>query len=276
VKRSDKIIEIGPGYNPLVSRVAGWNCYSLDHATQEELQDKYRGEANVDIAKIEPIDFIWKQGVIESAVPAEHLGTFDACIASHVLEHVPDFVGFFKSVSRFLKAEGILSLAIPDKRFCFDYFQSLSTTPDMLNAQRNSRHTKKTICSSAAFSVTSAGARAWSQHPVGHLAFIDPDLAHAKRAFDQHEEDQNASYVDSHCWYFTPGSFELVLLELGSLGLIDFKIERVFPTSGCEFYVALRQDKPPVLSSSQLSERRLSLLQQIVLELRDQANLLVR
>jgi predicted SAM-dependent methyltransferase len=78
--------------------------------------------------------------------PANHRGTFDGVIASHVIEHFPDLLGFFLAAERMLKPDGILSLVVPDKRFCFDYFQSVSLTGDVHDAhsEQRSRHTRKT------------------------------------------------------------------------------------------------------------------------------------
>ena len=34
-------------------------------------------------------------------------------------------------------------------------------------------------------------------------------------------------YVDAHAWTFTPSSFELLILELRALGLLDLAVERI-------------------------------------------------
>ena len=95
--RSMKILEIGPSYNPVAPKAEGWNCFSIDHDTQENLRAKYTGHP-VDIRRIEPVDFIWRDGPLDAVIPEEHMGTFDACIASHVIEHFPIR---FRSCARF-------------------------------------------------------------------------------------------------------------------------------------------------------------------------------
>ena len=37
-------------------------------------------------------------GSLDEAVPSELHGTFDACIASHVFEHIPDPIGLLGSL----------------------------------------------------------------------------------------------------------------------------------------------------------------------------------
>ena len=46
---------------------------------------------------------------------------FDYFIANHVVEHIPDFIGFFQDISERLNDGGIFFLAIPDCRFTFDH-----------------------------------------------------------------------------------------------------------------------------------------------------------
>ena len=67
---------------------------------------------------------------------------YDWIIASHVIEHMPDLVAFFRQAARLLKPGGSLSLVIPDKRYCFDYFRWPSTTGDVLQAfaEQRRRH----------------------------------------------------------------------------------------------------------------------------------------
>ncbi len=82
--RNDKILEIGPSFSPIAPKSEGWNSFSLDHASMDELKEKYQAYANLDVSKVEPVDFVWKLGPIESAVPS-NTSDFLACIASHVL-----------------------------------------------------------------------------------------------------------------------------------------------------------------------------------------------
>jgi len=74
-------------------------------------------------------------------------GTFDAFIASHVIEHTTDLIGFLDTAETLLCPSGIVILAIPDKRYCFDYFRPLTTTGEVLcaSASRRSRHTRRII-----------------------------------------------------------------------------------------------------------------------------------
>ncbi|MEI9970894.1 MAG: methyltransferase domain-containing protein [Ignavibacteriota bacterium] len=98
----------------------------LDHATAEELKEKYRGAHPIE--RIEPVDYLWRGGPIESAIPSSEHGTFDAVIASHVLEHIPDPIGFFLSCAKLLTRGEFVALILPDKRAMFDFFKPLTAT----------------------------------------------------------------------------------------------------------------------------------------------------
>jgi hypothetical protein len=79
-------------------------------------------------------------------------------------------------------------------------------------------------------------------------------------------------YVDCHGWQFTPASFELIITELTALSIIDFEIEKIFPSEGCEFIALLRKSQGPQMDSAELASKRLGLLHRIVEELGVQAD----
>jgi hypothetical protein len=97
ITKNDKIIEIGPSYNPLTPKTDGWRSHVLDHTGKAGLVEKYRNDPSVDVTKIENVDFVWADGPLSGAVPAEHHGTFDVLVASHVFEHIPDLIGTLRS-----------------------------------------------------------------------------------------------------------------------------------------------------------------------------------
>lgn len=276
VSREMKILEIGPAYSPLASRSRGWNSFSLDHATQEELREKYKGSQPIE--RIEPVDFVWKKGPIETAIPEQELRTFDVLIASHVLEHIPDPIAFFLSAAKILKPNGLISLVLPDKRFAFDFFKPLTTTSDYLYAHlhRRSRHTKKTAFDNVACNVAESGKIVWGSGAVGSFGFFGEEvLTKAKQAFDEHVEDESGPYVDYHATIYTPSSFALILFELGQMGVIPFRVECAFPTQGCEFFVTLRHRTPARMTIDAVHEERLRLMKGAIREVAQQGRWLL-
>jgi SAM-dependent methyltransferase len=275
VDRSMRILELGPLTGPIAPRSDGWLTSVVDHATRDELVEKYRSDLNVETSRIEEVDIIWSGGPLDEAVPSKLHGTYDAFIASHVFEHIPDPIGLLCSLERILRPTGVVSLVVPDKRFCFDFFKPLSSVGELLDAHASQavRHSRKARFDHDAYSISADGDFAFSRRPVREIAFF-VSLEDAKRAFDAYRAESDAPYVDVHGWVFTPSSFELAILELSTLKMIDFSIERSFPTEGCEFYVTLRRGRVTHGSAQDLQELRLDLLRQTFAEIREQIDML--
>lgn len=137
----------------------------------------------------------------------------------------------------------MLSLVIPDKRFCFDYFQQISTTGQLVDAflRKAVQPTPGQILDHHLNASASAGRIAWAETD----ALAKPDsLVHrfdeAKSIFKNSILD--GKYVDVHCWKFTPESFELVIKDLINLDLIALNFESLSTTNGCEFYASFVRD----------------------------------
>jgi len=269
-QRSSRILEVGPCHAPIAPKAAGWNSFVIDHATQPELRAKFRG-LGVNVEGIEPVDFVWTGGGMDEAVPATFHGTFDTVIASHVIEHMPDFVGFFKAAAKLLKPSGTVALALPDKRFCFDFFRPLSMTGEMIEAHllRLSRHARHTAFNHIAHIVSGDSDVAWGQHRVKQFAFLNP-LKDATRALRKWTDDPDEPYKDYHAWQFTPASFELLFLELGLVGMLDWHVVTIFPTEGSEFIALLAPGLAPFVAPETSDEERMTLLRRMLVETREQ------
>jgi SAM-dependent methyltransferase len=268
IERTARILEFGASHNPTAPKQDGWHSFVIDYATQEGLKEIYR-EQGVALDRIEPVDFVWSGGAIHDAIPASQHGSFDVCIASHVLEHVPDPISFFQSLDRLLAANGVASLALPDKRFCFDYFRPLTLAPAWIEAfeRKSTRHSRRTLLEASAYQMANGEKIAWGQLEEPRIR-LTGQIEAAKRDADAADLTESAPYIDRHAWCFTPSSFELLMLELGSLGLIGFHINRIFPTDGHEFFVSLRKGGGEHVSD--IEKRRLELLKAMIDELGDQ------
>jgi hypothetical protein len=229
------------------------------------------------VNRIEEVDFVWTGGPLADAVPKDLHGTFDALIASHVIEHIPDVVGFLEAAAALLKDDGVVVLAVPDKRYCFDYFQPLTTTGQLLeaHAERRSRHTRRLGFDYVAYVVRSGGSGAWGQHSLRELSFVH-SIEEARNLFDS--LGANGEYVDLHAWRFIPASFELLLLELARLGETDWRVERIGPAKDCEFFAWLRRGGRAFAASfteADLAAKRLGLLKRTLLETKAQIDWLI-
>lgn len=272
--RSMRIVEIGPSYNPIIPKTQGWNTTVVDYAPQAELRAIY-AQHGAPVDRIEPVDVVWPGGLLADAFPPAALGTFDAVVASHVIEHSPDIVRFLQSCRLLLREGGRVLLAVPDRRECFDFFKASSTSADALEAfeQRRSRHTKRTLFLHIAFAARTQDGIAWGRVPPNRLSLVH-DLHQARDAFNAVSEDQDAPYVDVHAWFFTPASFELLVTDLNALGLIDLAVDFISPPLGSEFVAVLRPGTWVPVPPAELAARRLALLKREVAEIREQGEAL--
>ena len=71
---------------------------------------------------------------------------------------------------------------------------------------------------------------------------------------------------------FTPASFELVMLELSALGVLDWHIQSILPQAGVEFIVHLARGKPVFASDDEFEKRRAALLKEIQKDLHQQTS----
>jgi 2-polyprenyl-3-methyl-5-hydroxy-6-metoxy-1,4-benzoquinol methylase len=230
-------LEIGPSYNPILPKKDGYNVTVLDHDDEAGLIEKYSNLPLV--SNIEPVDLVWQDGPLSLVLRNRH---FAAIVASHVIEHSPDFIQFLNDCTAALGNNGRLYLIVPDKRYCFDYLQPITDPAKVLSdhLQRLTRHPFLSFYRWSS-NVTADGRGDWSQHQVCEIAFMHPDpRQNYRNALACAASDQ---YVDSHENYFTPISFMLLIEELHYLNCLDLSIDVLTRSRGCEFLAVLSKSK---------------------------------
>lgn len=272
VSKTDKLIEIGPSLNPMAPKADQWRSFSIDHADQAGLREKYKNDPSVDPLKIERVDFVWTQGSLSDAVPPEHLHTFDLFLASHVIEHFPNVVDFLASADTLTHAKGRVILVVPDKRMCFDMFRSLSSTGEAIAAhlEKRVRHSTANVFDFMSKAVQKNGLPGWvmgNQTPTKPMVF-DIETAHHHAIAAGQEV-----YIDAHAWIFCPASFQLIMIELARLGYTDWQVDRCEATQETEFYAWLSKGGKAhyqAMEAQTFYDLRLGLMNQTILELSEQ------
>lgn len=226
-------LEIGPSHCPVAAKREGFNVRVLDHLDAEGLRTKY-ADHGVDVAAIEEVDYVWSGQPLEELVGETR---FAWIIASHVIEHVPDLVGFLHSCARILLPGGLLSLAIPDKRYCFDCQRENSALGRVIDVAlaKPTNHSPGTAAEYF-LKVCRKGDRiAWGEGYVGDLHPVHG----LSDALDAMTRVQEGHYYDLHEWVFTPESFRGIIRDLRDLRMIELEEHRFHATRGHEFFVTL-------------------------------------
>lgn len=240
-------LEIGPLASPRVRKDEGPVRY-VDHASAAELKEKYATDEGMQdrLDKIVDVDYVLGVDTTISEAVAKD-APFDYVIASHVIEHIPDPIGWMDDLTRVLRPGGVLSLVIPDKRYCFDINRSLTEISDFVDG--NLRHLRQPSFRQAfdfyskAIGGTVDTAAVWAGTADYSLAvrqdFADPDAAAMEACRHMLTSDE---FVDVHCHVFTPNSFVRLVEKMARLDLIDYEIAALHPTelNNFEFYVSLR------------------------------------
>jgi predicted SAM-dependent methyltransferase len=228
-----KGIEIGALYRPTVKKETGPIFYA-DFDTTETLRSKYAefGLAPSEVDKIVDVDYVLGGKNLSEAASDE--APFDYVLASHVIEHVPDFVGWLQDIRKILKPGGILSLAIPDKRFTFDYQRRLTASADVVDAYLSKT---KIPTPRQAFDQYAEFDFGWVNEGNESDLIRRTRLLRAWNSAKEAAENKYDSYV--HCWVFTDSSFLDLASDLVHLDLFDYKIISYFGSSGIEFVVNL-------------------------------------
>lgn len=256
-------LEIGPSHSPVAPKKEGFNVEVIDTHDRDGLIKRYK-ELDIDVDNIEEVDYVWNgKSYAELTGKANH---YDWILASHVIEHVPDLIGFLLDCAEVLKDDGVLTLAVPDKRYCFDHFRPISTISQVID-----RHLSKTKINTPG-TVAEYHLNVAFKSEVG--AWAPPNNSDDEYRLVHSTQDaintMNAvindnTYLDVHAWCFVPHSFRLMIQDLFNLGLIPFQEVDFFPAVGCEFYVALSKN------GSALKQSRLALLKTIEEEVKELA-----
>lgn len=228
-------LEIGPSYNPLLPKAEGYNVEILDHASQDALREKYGRDPAADVSRIEPVDHVSDGRSMREVIGREQF--YDFIVASHVIEHTPDMIGFLQDCESLLKPGGVLALAVPDMRFCFDHYKSPTSLGEIVeaHAERRTRHTRASLFDHGAYFCEMDGAAGWPRVSEGtpQLKF---GLAQAVRLSSRFD---TGAYVDNHAWQFVPSSFRMIVEDLHELGELKFREAAFRETDIFEMFVVM-------------------------------------
>lgn len=253
--RSGLGLEIGPSHRPIAPKARGFRVEILDHLDQAGLRAKYTPHG-VDLDAIEPVDHVWSGQSYAELTGRPH--GYRWVIASHLIEHTPDLIGFVQSCEGVLDEDGVLVLIVPDKRYCFDHLRQNSSLAQIIDAHEAGRtiHSPGTAADYFLNVVSKGGEIAWSRRSWGKLAYVH-GLPDAKAGMEAIRTQK--AYLDLHAWCFTPSHFRLLMSDLALLDYTALRETRFFDTETHEFIVAFsRSGTGPQLDRMSLATRSLS------------------
>lgn len=163
---------------------------------------------------------------------------YSGVVPSHMIEHTPDLVRHLNDVENILLPGGRYFLVIPDHRYCFDHWLSETTIADVMGAhlEQRWRHTVTSKIEHRRLTSHNDPIRHWSGDHGPDTRKMNIDLEGVLSGTFQDSDP------DVHSWQFHPESFTSVICNLKATGLINFEVERSYPTvrNSLEFFVILR------------------------------------
>jgi hypothetical protein len=243
-------VEIAPLSRASVKKSEGDITY-VDRLTHDELLEAHKGASYVDPKDILPVDIVLGEKSIAEA--AADVPKFDYAVASHVVEHVADLISWFADVAKILKPDGTFRLAVPDRRFTFDYLRQETKTSELINAYAQKAMSPTSQCIADHYlNVRKVDFRAaWDGTIDGNALESFHSPSYAIGAANETIKIENLP--DIHCWVFTPKSFAMLMYDLAKLDMMDFACVRLFDTEPYtfEFFVVMQKcaDKTQILDS---------------------------
>lgn len=261
-------LEIGPFVNPII----------YDDDDENEDENENRNDKNKE-STIRYFDVLDREAMVAKArnfnfpirreVDIDYLhpsgditglphNRFSLAVSSHVLEHQLDLIGHVNAVSDLLLDGGYYVMFVPDKRYCFDYYLSETTLPEILDDYYNGRfvsdNTHKFKSSiKMAMTTHNDATKHWngihSANQESDKANEDPppfkyDIQRIKEVWDQYDESQRkGAYNDSHNYQFTPRMLRDVMDAVYRLELTNMRVHRIYETlrNTLEFVVVLKK-----------------------------------
>lgn len=242
-------LEIGALFKPIVPRTCA-NILYADHMSTEGLRAKYANDPNIDLDELVPVTYVCGERSLSEVVGDDR---FDYIIASHVIEHVPNVIGWLIDIGKILRPGGKLSLAIPDKRFTFDCRRELTTFAALVESYLEHR-TRPSFSQVLDYfsevadvpsSVTPL--QLWSgEIDPKAVALRHPEIIKdfCEEWFRAHYDAiRDGLYLDVHCSVFTPESFLHNLDNLSKHGLLPYRLYSYIGTASgdMEFFVGLER-----------------------------------
>jgi len=235
-------LEIGPRDRPVVRKSDGPILY-VDYMDTEGLKNLHltQGATDCNVDDLVHIDAVWGENTIEAAIGTGE--KFDYIIASHVAEHVPDLITWLQELAKVLKPSGVIILAVPDKRYCFDHLRDETSITDLLTAhfmraRRPQPQQMIDFCLHFNAVETTDAWRGTAHRPsLKDLGQLDHALAMAQSSLD-------GAYHDVHCWAFTPNSFAAIMKQIKDFELLQLNLEQIQVTepNELEFFVKFRKE----------------------------------
>ena len=233
-------IEIAPYFNPIVDHTRN-NVLYVDCIDNDEIQRKAADNPGAEGRVIPRVDAVWKPGrPLAKCIGREPLSY---AIASHVLEHVPNPLGWIQEIIECLEPGGILAILLPNRERTMDFYRRPTTFADVMgwSIEKSSRPTPTQVMDFLSQSFEDDGTQNFMAMPPFSAAkrhYTDTDAIGFAEFVAKKDH-----YLDVHCSVWTPNSFIDVFSRIINAGKLHVELDGpYFPSdSPIEFVTYLHK-----------------------------------
>ena len=226
LKLSGTGLEIAPYFYPLLDK-ARHDVRYVDCIDNDTIAKKAAENPGAIGREVPRIDWVWTPGKpLRSCIPADIV--FDYCVATHVMEHVPDTIGWLNQILEVMRDHAVLALALPDRRHTMDFYRRETTLGDVVGnwIHAPSRPTSAQIVdflSQSFYDTREDGRRFDLSQPFAAAPRHYTDDQALEFAANSHRQ---GNYLDVHCTVWTPTSFVDVMSRVVGMGLMNVEISK--------------------------------------------------
>lgn len=225
-------LEIGALDLPMIEPHEGKCDFADFHSTKEvkAMAAQYPGTSPDFVPHIE---YVVADGY--DAVPRD----YDWIAAANVLEHVPDPIGWLRTIGDHVKPGGLLFLVLPDKNYMFDVHRKLTAFSETV-AWHQAGLKRPSFQQVFDFVYNFAPGR--TEYDIWKGKPPPPPMKNFAAAMEAARVGDTLSH-QVHCSVFTPESFTGLMQEMIDAGLIRYEIVSVRPAARntLEFSAVLRR-----------------------------------
>jgi SAM-dependent methyltransferase len=252
-------LEIAPYYDPFLKK-SEYEIYYTDYIETEKIREKALANPDLSGAEIPAVDFVWTPGFpLRKCAPPEL--EFDYVVASHVMEHVPNPLGWLNELCSVLKEGGKIAVFLPERRLNSDYFRATTGFSQLVQwwIEQPDVPTPGQVVDFMSSSFLNFHGKGVGWDAVGS----PPDAA--TRAYSDHEcinagifVFNERQYIDVHCTVWDSDSCADIFRRCGAGGLMNVDVSNATP-DGAEFLVVFTKRGAPSLAPPRKDALRQSL-----------------
>lgn len=248
--KGKKVLEISPCFYPLLdldSNIQLMRCDRVPYSEiiEREAGNQFRKDLHLEVV---PLDFVWTDGAqLKDCVTTK----FDLIVSSHVMEHVPNWIGWLWSHYDVLNPGGQIRMILPDAKLSGEYIRRLSTAEYAYECFLNQVITSTPSQVFGALLYITEWNGIQENKPILEYKRWYGFEESARLAIESYDR-----HIDIHCWAWTAESLVEDLTVLSEAGLIPFKVASTkngsMPGAACdEFSIVLERIEgatiPPIV-----------------------------